>query len=75
MYPKYFGEKDLITSRIWLADVANTFCTSSCPKGANVRLASCLVKDRARDSWEEVGRSLIDEAVDSITWDDFVNRF
>ena len=47
--PEFFGEKDPISSRHWLADVANAYHTSSCIKEAKVRLASCLLKDRARD--------------------------
>ena len=47
--PNYHGMKDPIASRCWLADVANAFHTSHCPEGDNVRLASCLLKDRARD--------------------------
>ena len=72
---EYFGEKDLIASIRWLVDVANAFCISSCPNGTKVRLSSCVLKDRARDWWEEVGRSVGDEAVDLMTWDDFVTRF
>ena len=53
--PYYHGAKDLILSRMWLADVANAFLTNSFPKGAKARLASYLQKDRARDWWEEVG--------------------
>ena len=45
------------------------------PMGPKVRLASSILKDRARDWWEEVGRSVGDVAVNSMTWDDFVTRF
>ena len=44
--PDYFGEKDPIAWRSWLADVANTFRTNIFAKGAKVRLVSCLLKDR-----------------------------
>lgn len=39
----YHGAKDSIASRRWLADVTNAFRTSSCPEGADIRLASCLL--------------------------------
>ena len=65
--PDYFGEKDPIASRRWLADVSNAFRTSNCPDGANVRLASCLLKDRARDWWEEIGHALGGEVIDSMS--------
>ena len=44
-----FGKKDLISSRRWLADIANAFRTSCCPEEVKIRYASCLLKDRARD--------------------------
>ena len=47
--PDYHGARDPIASTRWLADVANAFRTSRCPEGDKVRLASCLLKDRARD--------------------------
>ena len=73
--PEYFGEKDLIASRRWLVDVANALCTSICPDGEKVRIASCLLKDTGRDWWEEVGRTVGDATVDLMTWDDFVMIF
>ena len=45
--PEFFGEKDPIASRRWLADMVNAFQTSFCPKGSTVKFASCLLKDRA----------------------------
>ena len=72
---EFFREKDPIISRHWLLDVANAFHTSNCHDRENVRLASYIVKDRARDWWGEVGRAIGDEVVDSMTWDDFVTRF
>ena len=53
--PDYHGAKDPIERRRWLVDVVNAFRTSSCPDGVKARLASFLLKDRARDWWEEVG--------------------
>ena len=58
--PDYHGARDPIASSRWLADVANAFRTSRCPEGDKVRLASCLLKDRARDWWEEIGHALGD---------------
>ena len=34
-----------------------------CPKGNKVRLASCLLKDRACDWLEEVGRAIGDDTM------------
>ena len=59
----------------WLADVANSFRTSRCPEGNKVRLASCLLKERARDWWEEVGRAMVDDFIDGMTWDNFLPGF
>ena len=61
--------RDPITSSRWLTDVANTFHASRCPEGVKVKLASFLLKDRAHDWWEEVGRAIGDDvAIDSMTW-------
>ena len=39
-------------------------------------MTSCLLKDRAHDWWEEVGRAIRDDTVlDAITWIDFPARF
>ena len=74
--PDYHGARDPIASTRWLADVANAFRTSRCPEGDKVRLASCLLKDRARDWWEEVGHTIGDDAaLDAMTWADFSTRF
>ena len=51
------------------------FRTSFCPEEANFRHASCILKDRARDWWEEVGSELGDDVVDAMSWDDFSTRF
>ena len=41
-----------------------------------VRLASCLLKGRARDSWEEIFHALKDDAaLDAMSWSDFSARF
>lgn len=74
--PNYHGARDPIASSRWLADVANAFRTSKCPEGDKVRLASCLLKDRGRDWWEEIGHALGDDAaLDAMTWSDFSARF
>ena len=61
--PDYHGALDPIASTRWLVDVANAFRTSRCPEGDKVRLVSCLLKDKARDWWEEVGRAIGDDTV------------
>ena len=74
--PDYHGARDAIASTRWLADVANAFRTSRCPEGDKVRLVSCLLKDRARDWWEEVGHAIGDDVdLDAMTWTDFSTRF
>ena len=72
---KFFGKKEPITSRRWLADVAYAFHISSYPDGAKVRLASYLLKNRAQDYWEEVGHALGGELIESMSWEDFVMIF
>lgn len=34
----------------------------------------CILRDRARDLWEEVGRALGDKVVMTMTWTDFLMR-
>ena len=53
----------------------NTFSMSFCPEGSKVRFASCILKDRAQDWWEEVDFALGGEALETMTWDEFVTRF
>ena len=55
--------------------MVNAFRTSFCPEGLKIRFASCLLKDRARDWWEEVDLALGGEALEMMTWDEFVTRF
>ena len=71
----YHGARDPIASIRWLADVANDFRTSCFPEGDKVRLASCLLKDRAHDWWEDIGIEVGDDAVYVMSWDDFLTRF
>ena len=52
-----------------------TFSAPSVSPRGKVRLASCLLKDREQDWWEEVRRAVGDEVVDSLNWDDFVTLF
>lgn len=40
-----------------------------------VIFAFCLLKDRARDWWDEVYHTLGSEAVETMTWEDFVMRY
>ena len=61
---------------MWLADVTNAFYTSRCPEGDKVRLASCLLKDRACVWWEEVAHAIGDDAtLDVMTRSDFSAKF
>ena len=55
----------------WLRDMANTFMTSFYPEQAKANFASCLLKDRSRDCWEEVVREVGDDVVDAMMWDNF----
>ena len=73
--PGFFGEKGPIASRRWLAGMANAFKMSFYLEGSKVIFASSLMKDRARDWWEEVGIALGGEALEMMTWDEFVTRF
>ena len=47
--PEFFGEKDPISSKRWLADMDNAFWMSFFPEGSNVRFSSYLLKDKAQD--------------------------
>ena len=60
--PDYHGARDPIASTRWLVDVTNAFRTSRCPEGDKVRQASCLLKYRARDLWEEIGHVIGDDS-------------
>ena len=72
----YQGARGPIASTRWLANVANAFRTSRCHEGDNVSLASCLLKGKARDWWEEVMRVIGDNTMlDAMTWSDFTTRF
>ena len=50
--PEFFGKKDPIASRWWIADIGNAFWSSLFLEEVKVRLASCLLKDRAHDWWK-----------------------
>lgn len=45
------------------------------PKGEKVGFASYLLRDRARDQWEEFGHALGTDAVVSMSWVEFLTRF
>ena len=62
-------------SRQCLADVANGLRTRNFPEGAKVIISSCLLKYRACDFREEEGYALGGEAINYMTWYDFVTRF
>ena len=62
-------------SRRWLVNVRNAFQFSRFLEEAKVQLASCLLKDRAREWWGEVRHALGGEAIESMTWENFVTRF
>ena len=55
--------------------MVNAFRLTFCPKGSKVRFASCLLKDKARYWWEEVDFTLGGEAIETMTWDEFVTWF
>ena len=45
--PEFFGVRDPITSRCWVADMENAQRTSFCPEAEKVGFASCMLRDRA----------------------------
>ena len=65
--PEFFGMMDPIASGWWLADIRNAFQTSFYPKGSKVKFASCLLKDRAHNWWEDVDHAFGGEVVDSMS--------
>ena len=74
--PDYHRARDPIASSRWLGDVANAFRMSRCLEGDKVRLASCILNDKARNWWEEVGHAIRDDAaLDAMTWSDFSASF
>ena len=60
---EFFGAKDPIASHGWITDMENAQRTSFYPKGVKVGSVTCLLRDRARDWWEEGGCALGTEAV------------
>lgn len=36
------------------------------------RFVACLLRDEARDWWEEVGRALGVEVIEAMTWSDII---
>ena len=45
----FFGVKDPIASRCWIAGMENAQHTSFCPDAAKVGFTSCMLRDRAQD--------------------------
>lgn len=55
--------------------MGNAQRTSFCHEGAKIGFSSCILTDRARNWWEEVGRALGSAVVVSKSWQEFVTRF
>ena len=55
--------------------MANIFMMIFWLEEAKVRYDSCLLKEKERDWWEEVGMDMGDDVVDALSWDDFKIRF
>ncbi|XP_023737006.1 uncharacterized protein LOC111884940 [Lactuca sativa] len=72
---EFFGVRDPIVSRRWVADIENAQRTSYCPDVAKVGFASCMLRDRARDWWGEVTKQVGSTGVAEMTWVTFVWRF
>ena len=70
-----FRVRDSITSRCWVADMENAHHMSSCPDVAKLWFASCMMRDRARDLWEEVTHEVGSTGVVEMTLEEFVRRF
>ena len=49
--------------------------TSFFLEGAKVGFATCLLRDRARDGWEEVSQAVGSTTLEVMTLGDFVERF
>ena len=45
------------------------------PEGEKVGFSSFLLRDRARNWWDEIGRAMGTEAVAFMSWEEFVTRF
>lgn len=72
---EFFGVRDSITIRHWIANMENTQRTIFFPDGAKVGFASCISRDKARDWWEEVTRAVGTKVVAVITREKFIQRF
>lgn len=71
--PAFFGKKDPIASQRSIAYVVTIFWTRFWPKGLKFIFIACLMRDRARDWWED--HTLGVEAIEVMTWADFVTMF
>ena len=65
--PECFGAKDPIASHRWIANMENAQRLSFCPEPTKVGFASCLLRDRAWDYWEEATRAVGMVAVTEMT--------
>lgn len=58
-----------------MADTDNAQRTSFFPKVENVGFTSCMLRDRARDWWEEVIHTVGTTRLVELNWAEFVRRF
>ena len=68
--PKFFGKKNPIANRRWIANMENAQLVSFCPEGSKVGFASSLLRVGARDWRKKDGHPL---GID-ISWVYFVSR-
>ncbi|CAI9264123.1 unnamed protein product [Lactuca saligna] len=73
--PCFFEGKDHIINMRCIIDMESTFCVNFYPEEANVRFATCILCDRARESWCEVVQNLELGEVESMTYEYFVTKF
>ena len=48
---------------------------SFCHEGSKAGFPSCLLRNQARDRWEEVSHALGPTVMATMIWDDFMMRF
>lgn len=65
----------LVASRRWIMDTESAQWTSFSPKGSKMRFVAFLLRDRARDWWEEDGHAFGVEVIEAMTWTKFVTMF
>lgn len=73
--PEFFEKKDPVASMYWIVDIECAFQTNFSPEGSKTKFATCLLRDGARDYWDEVGHALGVEAIEAMTWEKFFTIF